>query len=204
MQYAEHFKNLSLADLDGEIWRPIVGYDGLYEVSIFGRIKSAGRIDWVGKVHPARIMKQHISRKGYARLHLKNPKQRGRNTQVHRLVGEAFIPNPDSKPTVNHNDGVKTNNSILNLQWFTSSEQRKHTHRTLGMKANTPFKGVTGSLHFASKPVMDVATGVVYVSCTEASALYGIDAHSVARSARLSKKTKGGFQFKYITKPNQF
>lgn len=92
-----------------EEWRPVVGYEGLYEVSNLGRVKRV--------VHMKTCVKKH----GYVIVSLfKNGKTK--SFSVHRLVAEAFIPNPDGKPQVNHIDECKTNNCIKNLEWVTAKE----------------------------------------------------------------------------------
>ena len=92
-----------------EIWCPIRGYEGIYEVSDQGRVKSIG----YGK---ERILRPVRNNNGYLLVGLrKNREQKW--YLVHRLVAQAFIPNPDNLPQVNHKDENKTNNSVQNLEW---------------------------------------------------------------------------------------
>lgn len=92
-----------------EIWKPIEGYEGLYEISSYGRVKSLKRnIILIPKKEPT----------GYLRCNLylnKNMK----TVSIHRLVAQAFLPNPDGLPQVNHRDEDKTNNRVENLEWCT-------------------------------------------------------------------------------------
>ena len=113
-----------------EIFKPIKGYEGIYEISNFGRVKSLPKI--IGRrMKPESFMKCNVVN-GYAMVRLcKNYKVF--NASVHRLVAEAFIPNPDNKPTVNHIDGNRLNNDISNLEWATMHEQNIHAYRT-GLK----------------------------------------------------------------------
>ena len=98
-----------------EIWRPVKGYEGLYEVSNYGRVRSLNYHRKKGRVF---LMKPCVGRAGYYQLILR--KNGGKITAVvHRLVAEAFLPNPDNLPCVNHKDENKENNAVWNLEWCT-------------------------------------------------------------------------------------
>jgi len=115
-----------------EIWKDVVGFEGMYEVSNFGNIKSCERITIrVFKNHQSRLpVKEKIlspifnKKNGYLRVSLS-----AKLYQVHTIVAEAFLPNPEDKPTVNHIDLNKKNNSLSNLEWATRSEQTKHAYK---------------------------------------------------------------------------
>jgi hypothetical protein len=125
-----------------EIWKPIAGYEGFYEVSSAGRVKSLARYRDMGpsglQPIPTRILKGSWSglRKQYRMVCLhKNREKEGR--LIHRLVAEAFVPNPDNKPQINHKDGNGRNNKVKNLEWVTSKENHEHAHATgLGLKGS--------------------------------------------------------------------
>lgn len=105
-----------------EEWRDVVGYEGLYQVSSYGRVKSLQ----LGK---ETIMKHTPDKDGYRSIGLsKNGNPKG--YQVHRLVAIAFIENKDNKETVNHVDGNKANNNFDNLEWNTRSENMLHAYKT--------------------------------------------------------------------------
>lgn len=121
------FYPLTLDNLDGEIWRDIAGYEGDYQVSTFGRIKSF-------KNGKEKILKPTISG-DYIRIELcKSGVQK--QFSVHRLVAEAFIPNPKGKPCINQLDGNKFNNTVENFEWVTHSENIKHAFATGLEEAN--------------------------------------------------------------------
>lgn len=102
-----------------EIWKPIEGYEGLYEISTWGRVKSLARdtITATGTPYkrPERIMKPSCSR-GYYVVTLTHDMVQ-RTVTVHRLVALAFIPNPKGYPMINHKDENKKNNYVENLEW---------------------------------------------------------------------------------------
>ena len=121
-----------------EIKKPILNFEELYEISTLGRVSNYRK-----------FMKTYTINSGYHALKLvKN----GVRTSVllHRLVAEAFIPNPDNKSEVNHIDGNKENNSVDNLEWVTSSENKIHALRSGLRIYNEPYKGVK-NINTASK-----------------------------------------------------
>lgn len=104
-----------------EEWRDIPGYEGLYQVSNLGRVKSLKRPNRHGTfTYKQVILKQRIKR-GYYVVYLYKDKEVS-NFLVSRLVATAFIPNPDNKPFVDHIDTNKSNNKVNNLRWVTASE----------------------------------------------------------------------------------
>jgi hypothetical protein len=120
-----------------EIWKPVVGYEGCYEVSNLGRVNSIKRNGTLGG-----ILKKILDTDGYIICCLMKSDIR-MNKKVHRLVAQAFIPNPDNKPAVNHIDNDKTNNKVSNLEWCTNKENSVHC-----VKQNRQQKG---EVHYSSK-----------------------------------------------------
>lgn len=107
-----------------EIWKDIKGYEGLYQVSNLGRVKSSN----YGRMGYEKILKPNINRKGYhlIGLHLKGKVS---CAKIHRLVAIAFIPNPNNYPQVNHIDGNPGNNSITNLEWCDNRYNTNHAYK---------------------------------------------------------------------------
>jgi hypothetical protein len=107
-----------------ERWKEIKNYEDCYEISDLGRVRRT-KASPQGKTYIGKILKPRIGKTGYyqARLH-KNGVTKFLYTS--RLVAEAFIPNPDNKPDVNHKNGIKSDNSATNLEWVTKSENMQH------------------------------------------------------------------------------
>ena len=112
-----------------EIWKDIKGYEGKYQVSSLGNVKSL-----LDKQLNKReiILKPSLNHKGYLRVYLSKDSKKSTKT-IHRLVAETFIPNLESKKTVNHIDGNKINNRVDNLEWLSNTENQKHAWE-LGLK----------------------------------------------------------------------
>lgn len=118
-----------------EIWKPISGYNGYYEVSNLGRVRSLTRKiertdpkDSTKKrlfTYKGKLVPFWITKKGYCRCTL-NINGQKKNHLVHQLVAKEFIKNKESKPQVNHINCIKTDNRIENLEWVTNSENFKH------------------------------------------------------------------------------
>lgn len=121
-----------------EIWKKINGYEGIYEISNLGRIKSVPRTHYMGN-NRQRVIRERIRKfmayAGYWRVNLnKNGVQK--NYKVSRLVAQTFLPNYENKPCVNHKNGIKKDNRVENLEWATIAENNLHAYVT-GLKHNT-------------------------------------------------------------------
>lgn len=157
--------------IEGEIWKDVPEYEGLYAVSNFGRVKAYAKIYYCGnypvkRTKPEHIIREATTRDGYKRCPVtKNGKKSGFNT--HRLVAHFFVHNSENKPEVNHIDGNKSNNHYSNLEWSTRSENMKHAHDTGLLK---PAKGAASGM---SKMVLDTQTGIFYDCIREAAEAKG-------------------------------
>lgn len=123
-----------------EIWKDVIGYKGLYQISNFGRVKSLDRIiqrsDGISYVKKSQILKNRLSNRGYYAVILVDEKSNKKFMSVHRLVAIHFIPTYNYDLVVNHKDGNKINNNVNNLEWVTQLENIEHAHR-LGLISKT-------------------------------------------------------------------
>lgn len=163
-----------------EEWKDIEGYEGLYQVSNLGRVKrSKGKY-----MKSERILMLFINTPGYLQVMLcKNNKCK--KFTVHRLVANAFIPNPENKPQVNHIDEDKTNNKVSNLEWVTAKENVNHGTRN--ERSSKKIKAI------------DIANGEWndYKSISECARELGLHQSSISICLKGKRKTSGGYTFKY-------
>lgn len=124
-----------MCKLDNEVWRDIKGYEGLYQVSTYGRIKKLAGVNILDRTTKERIMSPLTQRLGYIQIGLTKDRKRS-FPLVHRVVAETFIPNPNGYPEVNHLDGDKKNNSVDNLAWCSKSQNMRHAVDT-GLKPSS-------------------------------------------------------------------
>ena len=179
--------------MKNEEWRDVVGYEGLYQVSNQGRVKSLERkvphCSGGERIQKERILKQATTYNGYLLVSLcagGKPKK----VTVHRLVCEAFHKNHENKPCVNHIDENKTNNAASNLEWCTYEENNNHgTHK----------ERVAKSL---SKPVAQCTKegGLVktWSSLTEIGKQTGFSIGNISQVTNGNRKQAYGFIWKYI------
>lgn len=165
-----------------EYWKPVVGYENLYEVSNLGKVRS---LNFDGS-NKTKIMTPYDVH-GYKRIRIFKNKV-PRSTGVHRLVAEAFICNPDKKEFVNHKDGNKSNNSVDNLEWATHSENTLHAFRVLKVKPHGGKK---------KRAVKIIETGQIFSSVKEASTC-GYNRSSIISCCQGRYHTANGYHWEYV------
>ena len=176
-----------------ENWKPIKGLEGLYEVSDTGKVRSLPRTtlykDGRVGIHKGRERKQQLNKKGYLAIDLSVESKQVRRL-VHRLVAEAFIPNPDNKEQVNHIDGNKQNNHVDNLEWTTNEENALHANDNLLKDKFRRAKEVE-----QVTPEGDSIN--TYRSLYNAAAAVGGDAYKISLVCRGKRKSHKGYNWKF-------
>ena len=130
-----------------EIWKNIKNYEGLYQVSNFGNVRSLDRSVNCGiknnniVIKKGKLLKQNLNIHNYLQVHL-SKNNKSKMVTVHRLVAETFIPNIENKSQINHIDGNKQNNRVDNLEWCTAKENILHSWKTGLSKSYKHPKGV--------------------------------------------------------------
>lgn len=162
-----------------EKWRDAVGYEGLYQISSLGRLRNA-------KDH---ILKIHTAHNGYQYYNI-SKNGIGKSKRSHRLVAEAFIPNPQDKAEVNHKDGDKTNNRVENLEWMTKSENNLHAFRT-HLRPPTNEKRV-------AQFTLDGKLVATYRSGHEAARISNVCQGHICRACSGKFQQLGGFVWRYL------
>ena len=160
-----------------EIWKPVKGYEGYYEVSHTGHVRNAKTKHVLSPGDNGQRLQVILSKEGVKKVHA-----------VHRLVAEAFIVNDctDYKTQVNHKDNNRYNNCVDNLEWVTPSENTTHAYANgYNSKAKIVYQ-MDGTDYIA-----------MYYSTREAERVTGIAASSIAAVARGERKTAGGFKWTY-------
>lgn len=167
-----------------EVWKNVIGYEGLYEVSSLGNIYSN-----ISK----KILKINRNKDGYLSIELWN-KGKNKRCKIHRLVAIAFICNPLNKREVNHKNGIKSDNRIQNLEWVTKSENEKHAYRT-GLKYNKGEKHSQNILKENDIPfIIDLLRNKVMYD-REIGELFGVTRKTI-------NKIKLGKSWKHVNRGN--
>lgn len=176
-----------------EVWKDVKGYEGIYQVSNFGRVKGLPRYDSRGNARVERILKSIPTKDGYLRVHLSNGGIK-RKRPIHRLVAEAFIQNPENNPQVNHIDEDKTNNTVDNLEWVTPKENINHA-TSLYRRAIKQRK----TQHGKSIIAIDIANGEhnEYISINECGRKLQINPAGIHQVLIGNYKQTKGYIFKY-------
>ena len=189
-----------------EIWKDIKGYEGIYQVSSEGRVRSLDRVEDRGRNIKGKILKPSINPYGYCVVGLfKNGTQK--KNMVHRLVAEAFIPNSDNKPEIDHINTIKIDNTVFlnedgsvnydktNLRWVTPKENSNNPLSIVNKSESK--KGIKNNRH---QPVLQYDKDGNFIrewdTMTEAETTLNIN-HKIHVVCQGKRKTCGGYIWKY-------
>lgn len=184
-----------------ETWEKIEGYE--YEVSSTGKVRSLDRITRHTYGGTAKRVSKILSPNTVDGYHIVILCKNGINKsmRVHRLVAQAFIPNPDNKPQVNHKNSIRTDNRVENLEWCTCQENIIHGYKYGSIKPTEPWKGKFGKDHHASKVIlqMDDFGNVIeeHIGICEAARKTGLQQSNISKCCLGIKKHSGGYVWKY-------
>lgn len=181
-----------------EIWKDIAGYEGLYQVSNLGNVRGLDRdVECVDSIrhYKGRMMKQYKKSNGYLQVCLR--RQSPNNVLVHRIVADAFVPNPCHLPCVNHKDENKENNRADNLEWCTVEF---NNHYGEGNK-NRCENSKRGSINRLAKTVLQFSLDgkfiAEYYSAMEAGRKNDVGQGGISECCNGKQKTAYGYIWKY-------
>ena len=166
-----------------EIWKDIQGYEELYQISNYGRIKSL-------KYNKDNILKPYMTSTGYYKIDLRKNNTR-KIKPIHKLVAQHFIDNPENKPEVNHKDGNKLNNRVENLEWVTRSENIKHSYKT-GLHIHSPDCKRVYQIDVNTEQMIKS-----YNSVNAAARQLNLRHESISACANGITNSYGGYKWKY-------
>ena len=184
------------------MWKDVIGYEGIYQVSSEGKVRSVDR--WVTYKDDKKVFyygKELVfsdNNSGYKKVILSRNQKHDRR-YVHRLVAEHFLENKENKPQVNHKDGNPSNNNISNLEWVTSAENIKHSFDILNRKGT--MKGEFGKEHNRSKGYIQISMNNEeikrWASSYEIERELGIQQQNISKVCKGLRNSAGGFKWKY-------
>lgn len=185
-----------------EKFKPIKGYELIYEISNIGRVKALSKTVSTGfgrfQYYPEKIMKSNVAGNGYMMVRLTN-RSISKSFTLHRLVAIHFIENHDSLPIINHKDGNKINNNVGNLEWCDYSYNLTHAYST-GIKTGA-WRGKFSTNHPKTKQIvqLDISGNTIkeWPSANEVASHYGFIANSLRGVCDHPYKTYKGFRWKY-------
>ena len=185
-----------------EEWRPVKGYEGLYEVSNFGRVKSLDRKVLINnttnnysceRFFKGKIMKQRKDRLGYLRISLCK-KGKYKLVRVHRLVAEAFIPNPNNYPQINHKSEIKTKNFVWQLEWCTAQYNVNYGTANERRINTRDIK----KLYHHRKPVCQYTIDKKLIKIFPSAKETGYNRESIRDCCQGKQKTAYGYIWRYL------
>jgi hypothetical protein len=196
-----------------EVWKDVPGYEGLYQASNIGRIKSL--VKWDGNHWTKeKIMSFHKDKKGYIKSSLSKDGKH-KTIYVHQIICKTFIPSIENKPHINHKDGNKQDNSVNNLEWCTQQENNIHRFKVLGYKISDETKkkmslrmrGKNNPMYGTNRSGINAPTykgkiiclnnNKIYDICSDACKDLNISASAISNVLNNKRKQSKGYIFKW-------
>lgn len=192
-----------------EIWKEIEGYEGLYEVSNLGRVRSLGRFCRQKgnslQSKRARILTQEIDKKGYCRVRLYDADSNSHHYFVHRLVFEAFCEKLNGR-LINHKNEITADNRVWNLEACDAkyncnygTRNQKIAEKMTGKRHTEETRRKLREIH--ARPIEQLYNGkriATYITCREAHEVTGITYSNIVRCVSGERKTAGGYTWRFI------
>lgn len=172
-----------------EEWKAIPGYEGYFEASTEGRIRSVSRVAigrWGSNRRKSHVLTPNTTHHDYQQVKFSIDGKKSQKL-VHRLVAMTFIPNPDNLPQVNHKDGNGANNAVNNLEWCTASDNCLHRNHVLHKYVGR-----------AKKPVKCVETGEVFESSYQAARVMNFSQSCIYMTCQGKLQKTGGYHFEFV------
>lgn len=175
-----------------EIWKDIKGFEGFYQVSNLGRIRSLARKSkgrWGQKIFNGIVLQPVVSDRGYIKARLYKS-GKGITIRVHRVVAEAFVPNPHNYAEVNHKNEIKTDNRSENLEWSDRKHNCQYGTRTKRQseKLSCPIRQITKSGEVVRE----------FISSKEAERLCGYSSSHINECCNGKRKTSNGYKWEFV------
>jgi hypothetical protein len=176
-----------------EIWKDIKGYEGLYQISNLGRIKSLDKKDSIGRKIKGKLMRNIVRKDGYFGIILSKD-GKAKDFLIHRLVAQAFVLNKDNYKEVNHKDECKQNNNATNLEWCNrkynvnygnANKERRKTLLNRNGKKIKQYDKNRGLIEY-------------YESLGDANRKTGINISHISQCCNKKRKTAGGYIWEYV------
>lgn len=178
-----------------EVWRDVVGYEGRYQVSNYGNVKSI-----IFSKNGKEFSLSLLNGKDYLLVKLYKD-GKGSMQRVHRLVAEAFIDNPDNLPVVNHKNWDKHDNRAENLEWCSYSYNNSYlppeSKKAKAKKLRANCQDSSGKQFASPKRVICIETGKMFNSISEAARFTGVEQSNISRALAGRQRTSSGYHWKY-------
>ena len=195
---SKYQKLYTIENLEGECWKDIKGYEGLYQVSNLGRVKRLKYISKDGRELKEKLFSLEYNPKNYVVVNL-TINSITKPYYVHRLVAEAFIPNPENKPQIDHINTIKNDNRVKNLRWVNNKENSNNPITIIHRKQSKSNYHSNKIKIIIKREIYCVELNKYYKTIKEASEITGINKNNICKVLNKHGRTAGGYRWEYHT-----